>query len=312
MKFSVIIPLYNKSLYIKKALESVINQTFKSFDLIVVDDGSTDDSLMVADKVLKGTDIEYRIIHQKNQGVSIARNNGVAASNSEYICFLDADDWWEPLYLEEMSSLISGFPEAGLYGCSYSIISDKNHKTRYAAIGVDEGFEKGYIDYFKVYAKGLYMPIWTGAACVPRKVFNDVHGFNPKLRMSEDFDLWVRIATSRRVALLNIPLSNYNQDILSGNRAIGSLPPPESQFAFCADYLNEAKKQNPDLKFTVEMVQITCLRNYYLSKDYRLRAQSVLDTLDLNAHRNRSYAGYLFQPRFIVLMKDLLYRVLHR
>lgn len=312
MRFSVIIPLYNKALYVLKALESVFNQTFNDYELVVVDDGSRDDSFRVAQEKLMHAPVRYRLVHQENAGVSTARNRGVSLSHGEYICFLDADDWWEPSYLEAMDSLIKDFPDAGLYGTSYRVVDNKAHKTRDASIGVEQGFQRGYIDYFKVYSTGFYMPIWTGAACVPRRVFDAVHGFNPVLKMSEDFDLWVRIAMENKVALLNAPLSNYNQDVNAATRAIGALPPPETQFAFCADYLRQAKERDGELKYTVEMVQIVCLRDYYLSRAYHSRAKDVLATLDIDAHRAEPYAKYLFRPYWSVLLKERLYGVLNR
>ena len=307
MRFSVIIPLYNKALYVQKALESVFMQSFRDFELIVIDDGSRDNSLSVAEEVMKSSSVDCRLIHQDNAGVSVTRNRGVSASQGDYICFLDADDWWEPSYLEEMDSLIRDFPDAGLYGTSYTIVNTIKNKTRVALIGVEENFQRGYIDYFQVYAKGLHMPIWTGAACVPRDIFEAVQGFNPELKMGEDFDLWVRIALNHKVALLNEPLSNYNQDVSPFNRAIGSLPPPETQFAFRADYLQEAKESNPILKYTVEMVQIVCLKNYYLSKAYHQRARTVLSGLDIDAHKTKAYARYLYQPFWVVLLKERFY-----
>ena len=87
MRFSVIIPVYNKGPYIKKALESVMGQSFRDFELVVVDDGSADDSYAVAKSVLDDSSIKYLLLRQENAGVSTARNNGVAASSGDYICF---------------------------------------------------------------------------------------------------------------------------------------------------------------------------------------------------------------------------------
>ena len=113
MKFSIIIPLYNKAPYVRKALETVCAQTYRDYEIIVINDGSTDNSAVVADEYLKATDgIDYQIISQQNAGVSAARNSGVAASSGEYIAFLDADDWWEPTYLEKMAKLIEDYPDA--------------------------------------------------------------------------------------------------------------------------------------------------------------------------------------------------------
>ena len=312
MRFSVIIPLFNKAPYVKKAIESVLEQTWRDYELVVIDDGSSDDSFSIAQETLKDSPAKYHLIRQVNSGVSTARNNGVSISHGDYICFLDADDWWEPTFLEEMDSLINDFPDAGLYGTSYTVVNNEKQKTRIASIGVADGFQRGYFDYFQAYINSFYMPIWTGAACMPRAVFDSVHGFNPQLKMSEDFDLWVRIAMKYKVALQNSPLSNYNQDVGLSNRAIGTLPPPETQFAFQADYLAEAKKDNPVLKYTVEMVQISCLRSYYLSKKYHEKTKAVLATLDLGAHRNKAYASYLYHPYYLTVFKDWLFRILRR
>ena len=128
-RFSVIMPLYNKERYVKKAIESVIAQTYRDFELIIIDDGSTDNSLEVV-RGLKIEDRRLKILTQSNSGVAVARNNGVAASEGEYMCFLDADDWWEANFLEEMDRLITEYPEAGL--CATNYIYYKPGKTHVA------------------------------------------------------------------------------------------------------------------------------------------------------------------------------------
>ena len=199
MRFSVIIPLYNKALYVAKAVDSVLSQTFGDYELVIVDDGSKDSSVDVATKLIEGH-LNCRLIRQENCGVSMARNNGVAVSQGEYLCFLDADDWWELTFLEEMDKLVSEFPEAGIFGTNYTIVNEKRHKTRVASVGVSPDFEKGFINYCQVYAKSMYMPLWTGAVCVPRKVFDEVHGFPQGITLGEDFLLWIRIALKHKVA----------------------------------------------------------------------------------------------------------------
>ena len=178
MRFSVIIPLYNKAPYVSKAINSVLSQSIGDYELIVMDDGSSDDSFDVASKAIEG----HRNCHihrQQNAGVSMARNNAVALSEGEYLCFLDADDWWSPAFLEEMDKLIDEYPEAGILGTNYIIVNEAKHKTRIASVAVEPGFEKGYINYCRVYAANMYMPLWTGAVCIPRKVFVKMDGFKP-------------------------------------------------------------------------------------------------------------------------------------
>ena len=112
MRFSVIIPLYNKAPYVTKAINSVLSQTFTDYELIIMDDGSTDGSFDVALKSIEGQ-IGCHIYRQANGGVSVARNNAVALSQGEYLCFLDADDWWEPTFLAEMNQFAVNYPKAG-------------------------------------------------------------------------------------------------------------------------------------------------------------------------------------------------------
>ena len=193
MKFSVIIPLYNKAPYVAKAISSVLAQTFTDYELIIVDDGSKDDSFAMALKAIEGHK-QCHIYRQKNAGVSVARNIGVGLSRSDYLCFLDADDWWEPDFLMEMSRLIEEFPDAGIYGTNYTIVNETKHKTRVAEIGVEEGFERGYINYCQTYAKTMYMPLTSISVAIPRSVFDEMKGFPKGIRLGEDFLLWIRIA----------------------------------------------------------------------------------------------------------------------
>ena len=226
MKFSVIIPLYNKAPYVCKALESVCAQTYRDYELIVINDGSTDNSAIVADEYLKATDgIDYKIINQPNAGVSAARNNGVAASHGDYVAFLDADDWWEPTYLERMAQLIEDYPEAGLYASNYYY-----HKDGVNIIKVD--IPTGYFNYPKEYFKNFAMPIWTGATVIPHNVYDESGGFPVGIKLGEDFLLWSKIALHYPVAFLNEPLAYYNNTLPPNYRATYHLHKPEEHMLF--------------------------------------------------------------------------------
>lgn len=283
MFFSIIIPLYNKAPYIEKALSSIVSQTFQDYELIVIDDGSKDDSASIAEKLILsqwGDGSKAKLIRQSNSGVSTARNNGVAASHGDYICFLDADDWWEPTFLEEMAKLIQDYPDAGIYGTGYTIINERKHKTRIAPIGVEPGFQKGYINYCQVYAKTLCMPLWTGAVCVPRHIFDEMGGFKPQLKLGEDFDLWIRIALKYKVAFRNKPLSNYNQDVDTANRGIGHLHKPKNHMLWNLDYLANEEQTNPDYKYLIDRLRTNSLLPYFISNEYHNAATKELDKID--------------------------------
>lgn len=279
MRFSVIIPLFNKSPYVAKAIESVFAQTCTDYELIIMDDGSSDDSFEIASKAIEGRE-NCRIYRQQNAGVSMARNNAVALSHGDYICFLDADDWWEPTFLEKMAGLIIDYPDAGIYGTGYTIVNEIKRKTRIAAIGVEPGFEKGYINYCRVYANKMYMPLWTGAVCIPRSVYDEMGGFKSHLKLGEDFDLWIRIARKYKVAFLNKPLSYYNQDSDPQWRGTGQLRDPKTHMLWNLGYLEEDEETNPDYKQLIDNLRTYSLFPYYLSRQYRDVAQEELDKVD--------------------------------
>lgn len=281
MFFSVIIPLYNKAAYVSQAVRSVMSQSFRDFELIVVNDGSTDSSLSVARQALDANrydDISVRIIDQKNLGVSSARNNGVSISQGDYICFLDADDWWDDSFLWEMHSLILRFPDGGIYGCSYYLV--KNGRKRAASLGVGDDFICGRIDYCKVYSKTLCMPLTSISVAIPRIVYFKFNGFKQNLKLGEDFDLWIRIALTETVVFMNKPLAYYNQDVNSSTRGIGRLRPPEHHMLWNLGYLDEEEKTNPEYKQLIDNLRTYALLPYYLSKDYHDDAVTQLEKVD--------------------------------
>lgn len=305
MRFSVIIPLYNKAPYVAKAIQSVLAQSFTDFELIVIDDGSKDESADIAKQSIKGH-ANCRLICQQNAGVSMARNNGVSVSQGDYLCFLDADDWWEPSFLEKMSELIEGFPEAGIYGTNYTVVNEAKHKTRVAPIAVEAGFEKGYINYCQVYAKTLAMPLWTGAVSIPRLVFDEMQGFPKGIKLGEDFLLWIHIALKYKVAFLNKALANYNQDVDAANRGIGRLYKPEEHMLWNLTDLDHLEKTNADYKHLVDSLRANGLLKYYITSKYYAVAKQELDKVNWNDKGLKHY-GLFRMPRLLVkLIVDIM------
>ena len=274
--FSVIIPLYNKAPYVGKTIESVLGQTLGNYELIIIDNGSTDGSSEI---VAGFTDPRIRTIRlDKNVGVSNARNNGVAMATATYITFLDADDWWEPTFLEEMAGLIERHPDAGIYGTGYYIV--KNSKKRLAPVGVGEEFVEGEINYCSVYARTLCMPLTSITIALPKAVFEENGGFKPHLKLGEDFDLWIRIALKHKVVFLNKPLSNYNQDVDVTYRGTHHLRDPKEHMLWNLGYLEPEEKTNPDYKQLIDNLRTYSLLPYLLTKQYRDAARSELAKVD--------------------------------
>jgi glycosyltransferase involved in cell wall biosynthesis len=285
--FSVIIPLYNKAEHIAKAIRSVLDQTFGDLELIIVNDGSTDQSLKV---VKQFDDARICVINQENAGVSAARNNGVLAANNEYVAFLDADDWWSRDYLHKMHRLIRSYPDAGLWSSKYYKV--KREKEIEANVGLETGFTAGYINYFKAYSKTMWMPITSSSFIINKGVFLNLNGYSVNLKIGEDFELWVRIATRFKIAYLNMPLVYYNQDVETHNRAVGGskMYKPENHYIFHLGDLEEEEKANPDLKILLDKLRLRALFRYHLHGKYREEKRQVLDCVDFS---NQSLAWQL-------------------
>lgn len=299
MRFSVIIPLYNKAPYVHKAIESVSCQTFRDFELIVLDDGSTDNSYLIAQETLKGSGLNYKLIHQANAGVSMARNNGVSVSQGSYLCFLDADDWWAPSFLERIDWLITAYPDAGIYGTNYYYV--KSGKQRVCVKNV----ESGYINYCQVYAEGLSMPLTSISVAIPRVIFDEMNGFNPSLRLGEDFDLWIRIALKYKVSFLDEPLAFYYQDSDPRWRGTGHLIKPAENMLWNLDYLEEYEACNSDYKRLIDRLRIYSLFPYYLSNQYRDLAIQELARVDWTKQPKRIQRLYN-TPIFILLCRRVI------
>ena len=251
----------------RKALETVCTQTCRDYEIIVINDGSTDNSAIIAEEFLNGVEgINYKILQQKNAGVAAARNNGVAQANGDYLAFLDADDWWETTYLERMAQLIEDYPDAGLYACNY--VYYKPGKTHVAL-----NIPTGYINYPKAYYESGAMPVWTGATIIPKVVFDELGGFPVGIKLGEDFLLWAKIALQYEVAFLNEPLAWYNNDVPVNLRATRNLHHPNNHMLFRMDIIASslsplASSLKSDWQSLIDKLRVNGLLEYWMSDEY--------------------------------------------
>ncbi len=292
-KVSVIMPLYNKAPYVRKAVESVVHQSFKDWELIVVDDGSTDGSDDVAKQYL---DERCRLYKQDNQGVSMARNRGVALSEGELLAFLDADDWWDESFLEEMVHFAEENPDAGLWACNYWY--EKRGKTR---VAVEQ--ESGYFDYAESYLRNEAMPVWTGAVLMQRDVFDESGGFRVGIRIGEDFLLWSSVAMRYRFAFLNKVLAYYNNDVPASARATRNLYSPEQHMLFHLGHLDDS---SATWKALCDKLRVNGLLNYWLSEEYHEKAEHELRKVDWTKQSKRVYRLYHMPCSFVRFREGLL------
>jgi glycosyltransferase involved in cell wall biosynthesis len=203
--FSVIIPLYNKEKLIAQTINSILNQTFNDFEVIIVNDGSTDNSLNILSNLV---DDRFIIYNQDNQGVSHARNFGVEKAKGKYIALLDADDFWHTNHLFELKKLIETFPNAGLFCNNYEI--NYNSKfTKSARFNFEFDNECMIIDdYFK--CSIINSVAWTSSVSFTKESFNAIGQFDKKLRTGQDIDLWIRFALKHDIVFNPIMTMRYN------------------------------------------------------------------------------------------------------
>ena len=195
-RVSVVMPVYNGATFVSRAIESVLHQTMPDFELIVVDDGSTDDTRGVVTAI---TDKRLRYIHQQNKGPSVARNNGIRAATAEWIAFLDSDDYWLPNKLEAQLARARDVPDAGLIYCGATYRDPSG----------------GFIAELPAVVEGAVVPDLildncisggTSSAAIRRDVFDAIGLFDESMSCCEDWDLWLRAANATRVAKVVEPL----------------------------------------------------------------------------------------------------------
>ena len=203
---SVVIPLYNKEKQIAETLRSVLQQSFQDFEIVVVNDGSTDGSVAAAKSV---QDKRIRIIHQENSGVSAARNRGIDEARYELIAFLDADDRWKPDYLMTQYELTQKYPECSVFACNYEFVyaDGSVHPTIIRKLPFD-GPDGILSNYFEV-ASCSHPPICSISILVRKIVIQSIGGFPIGVKSGEDLLTWARLACVSQVAYSKSVLAQF-------------------------------------------------------------------------------------------------------
>lgn len=293
--FSIIIPVFNKENYIKKAIHSVLAQTFKKIELVIINDGSTDHSLEIVQSI---PDERIKVVSQQNQGVSTARNNAVKLAKYDYIAFLDADDWWDSGYLEKISELIFEYKEASVFASKYYWVKGGNFNI---SINHENDEFKGYFDYIKAYCHSWWMPLSSSSTVIRKDVFWEIGGFKKDLKFGEDFDLWIRLALNYKLAYLNKPLVYLNQDVDLKSRAIGieKIYHPAHHYIFNLNYLSEIENRNSQIKLLLDGLRVRALFKYYLSGKYML--ETINELKKVNFRLQPAYFRVIYQwPHFLI------------
>ena len=265
--FSVVIPLYNKEDCIEKTLQSVLNQSYPDFEVIVVDDGSTDSSAEIVSNI---PDHRIRLISQHNGGPSSARNTGIQHANGEFIAFIDADDIWNLDYLQEMIQLIEDFPDADIYGFNYGII--ENGET---IIDKKADYYRGYVS-----PKWNNFPFffWTSASCCRTKVIIGLQGFDERMMYGEDLDMWFRLLLNGRGVMDTRIMAYYFKDANSSLTQYNM--PLEKHIPFYMDKYDEARDNNADFRRFFDQQMVYRLYPYLFNEKYKKQAKELGKRID--------------------------------
>ncbi|MFK7748734.1 MAG: glycosyltransferase family 2 protein [Kordia sp.] len=283
--FSVIIPLYNKEKYIQQTVESVLQQTFVDFELLIVNDASTDKSVSVVSQI---SDDRIQLIENpKNLGLSATRNHGISKAKGEIIALLDADDVWLPTFLETIQKLHISFPEATIYGTDYvetytsqeDLIPQKNIDPTL------KGTSFLLPDFFEA---SMFQPIFCQSSLAfKREICTESEVFNSNITFAEDIDFYIKYGSKYRVAYHYEALANVRFDVpnqMSKNSIATKVLPD-------LDSYDEVAKKNNSLKKYLDLYRYIFASLYSLENAIPQR-NAMLQNLD--------YANLTFKQRLLL------------
>jgi len=274
---SVVIPLYNKEKSIVGTLESVLAQTYTTYEVIIVNDGSTDSSAQVVEDWLSchlavSPSSQFRLISQANAGVSSARNEGIALAQGKYVAFLDGDDLWESTYLEELAQLIADYPDALLYCMGYYKMYDDG---RLVEAGKISPTFRGYMQHPW---QGDYSFATSSTIVCRKDALLALGGFETCLTHGEDIDVWWHLLMRGKGACCGKRLAYYRQD--GENRAMQRVIPLEKHIPYYIEKFNDERLANSEFRKYFDTQMVYRLYPYLFTKQYRKEAQRLANMLD--------------------------------
>lgn len=273
--FSIVVPLYNKEHYIIRAIDSIAKQSYKKYEVIIIDDGSTDSSGRKVEYWISHQDVlmrnKFRLISQENRGVSITRNRGVLEAKNNYIALLDADDYWESTHLENLKELVDKYNnETDIFSCAIKQL-ESNGEVSYPKLGIFENFS-GIIDFFSasLISSGF---VNSSSVCVKKECFL-LFPFPIDMKNHEDIVTWARIANKKGVAFC------------SDRSVIQSIDAAEASLSI--DFENYIKFKEIILGISYDMKKLKKYTNKYIflsilfsktQMDYNLYAKKMINIL---------------------------------
>lgn len=265
IKFSIVIPAYNAEKFIETALKSVVDQSYKNFEIIIIDNGSIDGTKNIIDKIISNnTNISIKlIILNPNKGISKARNIGILNSTGDYISFLDADDVWYKNKLEKVKNVIDDNPEVDvIWHWENHVSSTFRKEVKYKSINNEKPYEDLLFNNNR---------LSTSATSVRRASINNIGGFSPKyIAGEEDYDCWLRLAREKsKFYLIKEALGEFR--IYDGSTSSKVLKHNSAVLNMLKEHMEYLEKDRSYSKryltkiFTSKNAQITCSNGRWLS-----------------------------------------------
>lgn len=221
-KISIIIPIFNKAELVSSAIQSILNQSYNDVEILIVDDGSNDDTALIVEQYAQQHPQKIKFFKKTRKGVGSARNYGLKAASGEYICFLDADDILLEYSLEARFNLLSSFPKFKVVFSDYNfqtnsnlqqaILSQKGFKEFFSPCvesinGNNFFFNKNFFYYALRFSP---LPLHAGTIMLHKSITDEIGLFREDVSSSEDTDYWIRILKDREIAYIDSPLFCYN------------------------------------------------------------------------------------------------------
>ncbi|GGA98963.1 glycosyltransferase family 2 protein [Agarivorans gilvus] len=295
---SVVIPLYNKSNYISRAINSVLNQTMAVHEIIVIDDGSTDNSA----EIVSASFPMVKLISQSNSGVSAARNTGILHSKGEYIAFLDADDYWTEHFINNINFLIKRYPNAQAFCTNYAF---KEKECIYPAkLKCSNEITSILDDYFDLCCNAD-LPITASSVCINKSLLEEeIGGFPQGVAMGEDQIVWAELACRTKIAFHSHISVYYDRDVQDSACKTNHIYSPAPQVYVYKKLLAENKVPRELVNSLIHLIHLTvlsCVKNNLLVGN-RKKALTILLSKGYLKFDKYRLMGFLllFFPRFFV------------
>ena len=322
---SVIIPAYNGARHICESIESILNQTYQQFEIIVVDDGSKDNTKRVLEPYIRNSSIRY--YYQENAGHGAARNTGIKWAQGTYVCFHDQDDWLEKDSIERRLHLYEKYPELGLVCSDFRTAymrNDYKQDVRYA-----ESYVKKYDminripthciaaknKEFSITNKNIFSHfilecfIWIGTVMIRKEVFDDIGYFDEEMRYSPDIDLFIRIASKFNTGYLDTSTAIYRQH--ADNMSLNLYGVYEDVVKIGIKYLDPRwGLQDEDMKRTRKHIADYCSRKAHILIGTQKHFSAVNDIFKWIKYAPLSLRSYLYllyaimPPKIVAVLRS--------